>query len=345
MRSPLMALAVLMLSWAGPVHGEDGRRTSPSATLVLNQFLSETEAGTLVALADLLETYTLTEEQVRELLRAAQVETSEERKIILWHALRCSRSRAAREYLLRNVAEDSEPSLQVRFVQSLTQPTPFDVPILCALYQRPAPAAEEALSLRKPDEPSLPDEIVKLATRDLDDLSPRLRLPPQFATPDGGLGPVNDLRQRRAQQAKTDLLVWLAKNAASEAHRLTAVDAALECLEGEHQKRFAKDVLALSKDPDSRANLIPRLLRRYAFDAFPLLVDERETEATKLGVLRGLHMFASSYGYSLSTLDHGQETLQYVAQTDDSDKVREAARRLLRRIDGTALEESPEPER
>ena len=66
---------------------------------------------------------------------------------------------------------------------------------------------------------------------------------------------------------------------------------------------------------------------------FPLLVDERETEGTKLAVIRGLHLFASSYGYRLSALDHRRETLRHVGQADESAEVRAAALRLLQRIE------------
>src|SRR5690606_5809965 len=105
-------------------------------------------------------------------------------------------------------------------------------------------------------------------------------------------------------------------------------------LDSSQQKQFARELLSAAEDPKVRARLIPVLCRRYAYDPYPLLVKSSETEEVKLAILEGLHMFGSSYGYSLGSISHGGETLQYASNTDPTMAVRDAARRLLERING-----------
>ncbi len=326
-------LCLLVVAACQQAHAEDDEVGE-----VLDRFLSAQQIGVQESLGNWLESYALSERQVKQLIAAAQAADSEDRTNLLWHAVRCTRSKAGREYLMRELVEGTDETTKVRFVQSLTNLATFDVPLLTALYQSGQAARQRLGAAVLPDkfpraaDPNILDEIVKLATRGelVAQLSPR----PEFTAerPDV-IGMVNPRRTQQARQAKAELLVWLAKNAASEEHRLAVIEPALEILDSAHQKQLAVDVLAVVKTADARAKVIPHLCRRYAFDPYPLLVTD-ESEQVKLSIIRGMQMLASSYGYTLGSVDHGADTLQYVIQTDPSPKVREDAKKLLQRITG-----------
>jgi hypothetical protein len=330
----LAALAALAVA-----HG--ARAGESESAEVLGRFLAAEQTAVMQELANWLETYALNEKQVEQLIVAAQICTSEDRRNTLWHAIRCTRSRAGREYLMRNLVDETDETTKIRFVQSLTNLAPFDVPLLAAMYQRgqakarpPQPATSDADAARA-QQPTLGEEIIKLATRDTANLAEPLPSRPEFLPKDPASSTYafTKARQKRAQEAKAELLTWLAKNAASEKHRLAVIEPAYECLDKAHREQLAVDVLATLKDPQAKANALPHLVRLYAFDPYPLLISE-EDETVRLGVIRAMHMLGSSYGYSMSSVSHGASTLRYVSQTDPSPKVRLAARQLLQRLSG-----------
>ena len=335
-----------------PKRAEEGE-----AAEVLNRFLAAEQTGVMQDLGNWLESYALSERQVDKLVAAAEAATAEERRNLLWHALRCARSRTAREFLMRTLVDDTDETTKIRFVKSLTNLAPFDVLLLTSLYQS-GRAAKQPIN---PDTPSAPnevvratqpgiqDEIVMLATRGTSALAAELSYRPKLIGDRHELiYIVREQRSKQAQQAKAELLTWLAKNAATEEHRLMVIEPALEILDKAHQKQLAADVLAIVKNPQARANVIPKLCRLYALDAYPLLVKDEEEEIVKLGIIRGLHMLASTYGYTLGSIAHGRPTLQYVSQNDPSSKVRDAAKQLLQRISGSGrdpFEEEPPTEK
>jgi hypothetical protein len=112
-----------------------------------------------------------------------------------------------------------------------------------------------------------------MATRERD-LNSELGSRPSFICENAeGNAAVSNLRVKNAQQAKIELLIWLAKHAATEKHRLAVIEPALEQLDSAHQRQFAVDILEIVKDPQSRHNVIPKLCRRYALDPYPLHVN------------------------------------------------------------------------
>lgn len=307
-------------------------RGESEAAQTLAAFLSAEQTGAMHVLGNWLATYNLDESQVDQLIAAARASTSEERRNLLWHALRCTRSRAAREYLQRNLVEDSDPTTRLRFLDSFTNLDPFDVPLLIALYQ----AAEEG-PRGKPDLPmpqaSVQDAIIQLATREDSALAAELNGRPEFI-PDGGTYAIHQHRGKQVRQAKAELLAWIARNTKRESHRLAVILPAYDILGSDHQKQLALDLLAIVKQPQERARIMPLVCRRYGIDLVPYLVKESEDETTRLAILEALHMLGSSYGYSMTAISHGQSTYQWVARHDPSPKVREAAARLLDRLSG-----------
>lgn len=329
-----LVLCMWLVSSASALAGPE---SAGGESHLLRRFLATEQPAVMRELANWLETYSLSDAQVEQLITAARLADSDERRIVLWHAIRCTRSHAGQQFLLKNVVEDSDERTRIRFVQSLTNLAPADVPLLTALYRSRHDDGDELLIS------SIGDEIVRLATRDEDDLVAGLSPQPEFLNqPAEQIYAINQSRSREAEQAKSEMLCWLARNAATEEHRLAVIVPALETLESSHQKQLAADIMEIVTDPEERARVIPSVCRLYAFDPYPLLVDDREDETVKLGVIRGLQMFASAYGYSISTVDHGRETLKYVIRTDPSPRVREAAVRLLQRVEGRSPGAEPE---
>ncbi len=139
----------------------------PLPERVLSDFLAAEQAGEMQLLGNCLETFNLEQAQVERLIAAARETTSEERRNLLWHALRQTRSTAARDFLGLHLVEDCDHNSRVRFLRSLDNLAPFDVPLLTALYQgaekiRKEPEAAREL-IREDD---LRDVLLQLATRE-----------------------------------------------------------------------------------------------------------------------------------------------------------------------------------
>jgi hypothetical protein len=304
--------------------GDDRERLQrDQASELLTQFLAAQQPAVMQGLGNWLETHALTGEQVGQLIVAAQKATSDDRRNLLWHAIRCSRSRIGREFLMKTLVDDTDEATKVRFAQSLTILAPFDVPLIAALYQSGRYAQDTS--------PGVREEIIKLATRDSHTSATPLSPRPAFIAESSGESAVVQLRRTHAVQAQAELLSWLAKKAATDARLVVVIEPALQALDKPHRKILAGEILAAAKEPQDRARVIPALF--YAIDLFPILVSETD-ETVKLSIIQGLHVACSTYGRGTSSVAHGRGTLDFLCRTDPSPKVRDAARGLLERIDG-----------
>ncbi len=100
--------------------------------------------------------FQLTSDQVNRLQAAAQEAESETRRMILWHAIRLSRDRSGRKYLIQKLVNESTAETQIQFLESLRNPGQFDVPILVALYNCHRPQRKGAV-LSQPSSPNVED--------------------------------------------------------------------------------------------------------------------------------------------------------------------------------------------
>lgn len=262
--SRAIAIAALGFACAYGLVSSAARAGESEAAQTLAAFLSAEQAGAMHVLGNWLATYNLDESQVDKLIAAAGATTSEERRNLLWHALRCTRSRAAREYLQRNLVEDSDKATRLRFLHSFTNLDPFDVPLLISLYQAAEDEPRDKSGALMPLA-NVQDAIVQLATREDSALAAELNGRPDFI-PDGGTYPLNQHRAKQARQAKAELLVWIARNTSLEAHRLIVILPAYDILGSDHQKQLALDLLAIVKQPSERARIMPLICRRYGID-------------------------------------------------------------------------------
>lgn len=343
MRRPLLSLAFgLVFLLSKPAKAAPG----PQAERVLQAFLASEQGGEMELLANCLETFNLEQPQIDRLLAAARETTSEERRNLLWQALRQTRSTAAREYLRLHLVEDCDHTSRVRYLRSLTNLAPFDVPLLTALFQNADKANTEKENAREKNsdpprgivEEDLRDIILQLVTRETSALlAATPSWPEEFR--DEKVSPPYMITARRTEQAKqaqAQLLRWIAEHAASEKYRLAAVPPAYKVLDSGVQGEFSRGLLAAAKTPEERVKLYPLLMKSWGVDLVPLLIREESSEADKLGIIQALHEHGSSYGYSTSSIGHGVSTYEFVSKNDASPKVRAAAEVLLKRLRGKA---------
>jgi hypothetical protein len=333
---------LVTLIWQQPT-----RAGGSLAERVLSEFLAAEQSGEMQLLGNCLETFNLEQPQVERLIAAARETTSEERRNLLWHALRQTRSTAAREYLQLHLVDDGDHNSRVRFLRSLSNLSPFDVPLLTALYQR---ADKQALpksnnTKQTPERPAhdvreddLRDVLLQLATRETSALAATTPSWPEHYR-DEKVAPPYMITARRTEQAKSaqaQLLCWLAQHAASEQHRLAAILPAYKVLDSGEQGEFSRGLLAAAKSPEERARLYPLLLRSYGVELVPRLLRDDLSETDKLGIFQALQEHGSTYGYSITAVQHGSETYEFVSKNDASPKVRAAAELLLKRLSGNS---------
>ncbi len=338
---PLLILGLLLLS-AKPASAAPGSQ----AERVLQALLASEQGGEMELLVNCLETFNLEQPQIERLIAAARETTSEERRNLLWQALRQTRSTAAREYLRLHLVEDCDHTSRVRYLRSLTNLAPFDVPLLTALFERAdkANAEKENAKEKNPELPpgiveeDLRDVILQLVTRETSALfAATPSWPEEFR--DEKVSPPYMITARRTEQAKqaqAQLLRWLAEHAATEKHRLAAVLPAYRVLDSGVQGEYSRGLLAAAKTPEERVKLYSLVMKSWGVDLVPLLIREDTSETDKLGIIQAMHEHASSYGYSTSSISHGVSTYTFVSKNDASPKVRAAAELLLKRLRGKA---------
>lgn len=329
---PALLYGLALLLACQPAHAVE-----PQSQRVLYSFLASEQSGEMQLLSNCLETFNLEQPQIDQLLAAARKTTSEERRNLIWQALRQTRSTAARDYLNLHLVQDCDHNSRVRYLRSLDNLAPFDVPMLTALYQGADKTAQEpatSTSSHGIREDDLRDVLVQLATRDVSTLAAAAPTWPEEFRNEKLSQPnvITARRREQARQAQTQLLRWIAQHAESDSHRLAAIASAYKILDSGEQPQFSRELLAAPKTPEERVRLYPLLLRSYGMDLVPLLVRDDENETSKLGLIQALHEHGSSYGYSISSIRHGISTFVFVSKNDPSPKVRAAMELLLKRL-------------
>lgn len=215
--------------------------------LIASESLSKSQL-----VADTLSEHMLTDEDVQSLINAAETSTSDPHRNVLWHALRYSRSRLGRDYLLKTLPAADVP-LRIEFLQSLQNPAPFDVPVLVAIYES---AEAEAAT----DEVLLREFFLRLALgRWYETMTTDWH-----STEDPQL--YHDVGNRRgadADAAQLRVITYLV----TKGHTLDARLAAFEYkghnwfqgIEGANRVRLAEQLLASAETPAERARLVSPL--------------------------------------------------------------------------------------
>lgn len=87
---PALFCGLALLLASQPAHAGE-----PQSQRVLQAFLASEQGGEMQLLSNCLETFNLEQPQIEQLLAAARETTSEERRNLIWQALRQTRSTAA----------------------------------------------------------------------------------------------------------------------------------------------------------------------------------------------------------------------------------------------------------
>ncbi len=288
---------------------------------------------------DRLSYFQLTTTQLKQLIAAAEQESSDEKKIVLWQALRQSRDTRGRDYLLKALVEKSSPETQLQFIDQMRNLSRFDVPILLALYKKHR--------LGKNAE-STPIANAGTDFGDLFDISERiadlachtswtwLNVTTAWTGEDFLNNPKwHESKERRgeeAQLAREEMVVWLIKNGLDDRHRINAFRSYLS--QGVFSKsrksyvQYGEDLLSGMNSPESKAEAM--LLARNWIEPSRYL-RAGEVETVRLAAIEVMHVQAVQ---AVGALYFGSKVATYrpilnkVQQSDPSPKVKAAAKRL-----------------
>lgn len=326
------------------------RAGEPTGEELLQKLLDSQQLTEIKELGDLLAEYGLSESQVHRIIKAAEATTSDAQRIYLWHSIRLSHDRKGREYLFTTIPK-ADAAQQSEFIRTLTNPSPFDVPLLQELYIGSKPAAEGE-ERRQPDGrekrgDDVGDALVRLATADWSSVVTRWRLFPKALSPEltevepQKLRVISDRRYEDADQAQAQLLAWLAKNGYRDEHRIDACKAALgrawprwKCGTDQASRlEIVRTVVENVKDPDSRVKLVAVVSNYSAPTKF---LAETEPVVVRLAAVQACRQRMNSYRRSPSSVSIVMEmtpVLTKVAQSDPSPEVKTAAADLLDEVE------------
>jgi hypothetical protein len=102
--------------------------------LVVQRLLASTWLTEIEAYADILAESVVDDPEVRLLISHTEECQGDARRNLLWHALRYTRSRLARDFLTR-VIPNASVALRIQWIETLRNPAPFDIPLMVAVYE------------------------------------------------------------------------------------------------------------------------------------------------------------------------------------------------------------------
>lgn len=321
-------------------------RPQPPATPTsesLLRLLLETEQLTLCQdVAHVLAEYRLKEQQVKQIVHAAEEASSDARRNALWHAIRLSRDHVGRKYLIKALVQQATTEQQITFLNTFANPAPFDVPLLVAIYKSASTAEQNSIDdgLAHPQ-----TQLMELSARPWESLASDWDPPiavGHFELLDGNK--IEERRQGDAEHAQHMLLRWLIKNGTREQDRLKAYQIAQtttsnwpKYVVGQNTRlEMANDLMASSNLPKFRSLAVPLVAR--TIDPATFLVTE-EDAIVRLAALAAIGKIAEEAwtGYSNSRYDlvrRYSTALQDIVEDDnDVDEVRSAAKRLLAKFE------------
>lgn len=332
-----------------PAVDRPQRPQPPDAAALLQKLLETEQLTVAVDVADVLAEYRVQEPQVAKIIEAAKSASSDARRNLLWHAVRLSRDHAGREHLLEAVAKKATDAQQVMFLQTWSNPTPDDVPLLTAMYQHWA-ASKAAMPPTSQDDPAaeLADvgaAILRFAMRNWTDVVKEWDPPVALGFLENHDGNrIEERREGEAEHAQHLFLTWLIKHGAHETHQIQAYQAAMQPrgnwprfnVTPEMRKRLTNELIATSNRPEFRATIVPVVAPLV--DPIRFLNPE-EDELVRLAALQEVARQAESAWTSYSTsryttVQRCLRAMKDIADDDDEQpKVQSRARRLQKRFE------------
>ncbi|MDZ4847712.1 MAG: hypothetical protein SGI77_00315 [Pirellulaceae bacterium] len=259
-------------------------------------------------------------------MKAAKSTASDTRRNLLWHAIRYTRSRLARDYLLESIPSASVPP-RIEWIESLRNPAPFDIPILTATYER---ADKGTVS----DEASLQEFFVRFALSCWRDT----RVTDWHSTKNTELyhGSKNR-RQADADAAQLRILTYLVTYGHDLETRIAAFQynghSWFRGFEPEQRRRLARLLLDTAKVPADRARLVSVLRDQIEPSWF---LYGSESHAVKLAAIAAIgekvaNHWRSTAGYD--SLREGYRVMLPIAQDEDYLELSRAASEMIRSME------------
>lgn len=284
---------------------------------------------------DRLSQFHLSSSQVKTLIAAAEQESSDSKRLILWHSIRMSRDQHGRDYLIHSLLQKSSHQLQLQFVEQLRIPTRFDVPILAALYKNQPKDEKDAIVLQQ--------AIVEFAclTNWKDSVFDRSISP--FREKDYDSEAMNEKRlilvrntSREAERAQHEMVHWLIKNGVDESHRISAFERFIHNSDFQTSRTivhdYGFDLLKGLEAPESKAKIVT--LVGVSIEPSRFLVPA-EAEIVRLAAIKAIEkaLIESRKGQSIDLFRdlvlRYRPVLEITQKSDDSVEVQRAAKLIL----------------
>lgn len=284
---------------------------------------------------DRLSRFHLSSSQVRALISAAEQESSDSKRVVLWHAIRMSRDQHGRDYLIHSLLQKSSQQLQLQFVEQLRIPTRFDIPILAALYKNQPKEEKDSVMLQQ--------AIVEFTclTNWKDSVIDRTISP--FREKDYDSEAMNEKRlqlgrsiSREAERAQHEMVHWLIKNGVDDSHRVSAFERFIHNSDFKTSRAqihdYGFDLIQGLVEPESKANIVT--LAGVSIEPSRFLV-EGEAEVVRLAAIKAIEkaLIESRKAQSIDPFRdlvlRYRPVLEITQKSDDSVEVQQAAKLIL----------------
>jgi hypothetical protein len=310
---------------------QPGKPKTRAVDKLLTELLASDELTRMSAIAEYLEEFTLTKSQVAMLQEKALSTQSDSQRILLWQAMRHARDIDGRKMLMVTLPAAS-PEEQITFLDTLKNPSAFDVPILIAMYQASEKQKREAML-------DIADRIVALAAHDWSRLVTRWSSV-SFGDPDPAKeNAIYTRRGEYASLAQHELLRWLAMHSPQITHRLSAYEMLMQ---GRRYSsgfdlppNFANDFFDSSMEPEFRAAALP-LVANSALLQTVLGRGSEEHELVRLAAMKQLKLQFEAESQAAvgpwGAIQSHKPLLKTILAVDQSAKVRALAESLLEQL-------------
>lgn len=302
-----------------------------SVDRLLTELLACDELTRITAIAEYLEEFTLTKSQVAMLQEKAEHTQSDSQRIAIWHAMRHARDIDGRKMLIDTVPAAS-PEEQLTFLDTLKNPSAFDVPILVAMYQASEESKSESMF-------NIADRIVDLTAHDWSRLITRWSSV-SFGDPDPAKE--NAIYTRRGEYASLgqhEVLRWLAMHGTQIDHRMSAYELLVRGRRNSSSfglpPNFADEFFDSSMEPEFRAAALP-LIANSALLQTVLGRGSEEHELVRLAAIQQLKLQFESESRAAvgpwNAIQSHKPLLKTILAFDQSAKVRALAESLLEEL-------------
>lgn len=293
---------------------------------LIEQILSFESLTEIRSHSDILAECAVDDGDVQKLIEAAKKTQSDTRRNLLWHAIRFTRSRLGRDFLIEVIPSMSS-TLRIEWIESLQNPTPFDIPILVSVYESSdkGPVSDEA---------SLRDFFARFALTTWRDT----RVTDWHSTKNSELyHGVKTRRQADADAAQLRILTYLVTDGHNIETRIAAYQykghSWFRGFEPANRIRLAEELLSKSTAPAERARLVSVLRDQIKPSRFLTGFESFEVKFAAIAAIGEAvaDHWRGTGGYD--ALRQAYRELLPIAQNEDSLELSRAASKMIRSLE------------